>query len=145
MKPAQFVSDLDHNRIVEAIRRVETASRGEVRVHVAKEKVEDARAAAAAQFDKLAMSATTERNGVLVYVAPASQRFAVIGDAAIHQLCGEAFWNEVALAMEGAFREGHFTEGIVEAVRRVGEALARHFPRLGGTDVNELPDEVSEG
>jgi len=144
MKPARFVKDLDHNRIVEAIRNAEAASRGEVRVHVAKEAVEDARTAAAAQFDKLAMSATAERNGVLVYVAPTSQRFAVIGDAAIHERCGEAFWNEVALGMEGAFREGRFTEGIVAAVGRVGEALARHFPRLGGTDVNELPDEVSE-
>ena len=25
-----------------------------------------------------------------------------------------------------------------------GEALARHFPRQGARDVNELPDEVSE-
>jgi uncharacterized membrane protein len=145
MKPAQFVKDLDHNRIVEAIRGAETGSRGEVRVHVAREKVEDARAAAAAEFDKLGMASTAERNGVLVYVAPASQRFAVIGDAGVHGRCGEAFWQELAHGMEQAFREGRFTEGIVAAVSRVGEALALHFPRLGGTDVNELPDEVSEG
>jgi uncharacterized membrane protein len=145
MKPTQFVKDLDHNRIVDAIRGAETASRGEVRVHVAREKVEDPRAAAAAQFEKLGMARTAERNGVLVFVSPASQRFAVIGDAAVHAACGEPFWNQLALGMEAAFRQGRFTEGIVEAVTRVGEALAQHFPRLGGTDANELPDEVSEG
>jgi uncharacterized membrane protein len=116
-----------------------------VRVHVARGAVEDAQAAAAAQFETLGMTATAERNGVLVFVAPASQRFAVIGDADIHQRCGEAFWREVSAAMEGAFREGRFTEGIVEAVARVGEALARHFPPTGAADDNELPDEVSEG
>ena len=145
MKPAQFVHELDHNRIVDAIRQAETASRGEVRVHVAKEKVVDARAAAAVQFEKLGMAATAERNGVLVYVAPASQRFAVVADAGLHERCGEAFWGELARGMEEAFRLGRYTDGIVAAVERVGRALAEHFPRLGGADVNELPDEVSEG
>ncbi|HEX6739396.1 MAG TPA: TPM domain-containing protein [Vicinamibacteria bacterium] len=145
MKPTQFVKDLDHNRIVDAIRGAETASRGEIRVHVAREPVEDARRAAAVQFEKLGMTATAERNGVLVYVAPASRSFAVIGDSGVHERCGDAFWSGLAQAMEQAFREGRFTEGIVEVVGRVGEALAAHFPRLGGADVNELPDEVSEG
>src|SRR5262245_36938266 len=144
MKPAEFVKGLDHGRIVDAIRAAEARSRGEVRVHVSRGAVEDAQAAAAAQFQALGMSATAERNGVLVYVAPANQRFAVIGDAAIHERCGAAFWSEVSAAMAGAFREGRFTEGIVEAVARVGDALARHFPPTGGEDRNELPDDVSE-
>jgi uncharacterized membrane protein len=29
-------------------------------------------------------------------------------------------------------------------VARAGVALAAHFPREGGTDVNELPDDVTE-
>jgi uncharacterized membrane protein len=145
MKPTQFVKELDHNRIVQAIRSAEADSRGEVRVHVAREKVEDARAEAAVQFDKLGMARTAERNGVLVFVAPASQRFAVVGDAAIHERCGEAFWKDVAGSMAGAFADGRFTDGIVHAVEQVGQALALHFPRTGAPDANELPDEVSEG
>jgi uncharacterized membrane protein len=144
MKPSQFVHELDHNRIVLAIRDAEAASRGEVRVHVAQEKVEDAQAEAAVQFAKLGMVHTGERNGVLVFVAPKSQRFAVIGDAAIHERCGESFWHEVAQSMESAFREGRFTDGIVHAVEQVGRALALHFPRTAAVDANELPDEVSE-
>jgi uncharacterized membrane protein len=145
MKPAEFVKGLDHERIVDAIRAAEARSRGEVRVHVARGAVEDAQAAGAAQFEALGMARTAERNGVLVFVAPASQRFAVIGDAGIHDRCGPAFWAEVGAAMEAAFREGRFTEGIVAAVGTVGEALARHFPPTGAADANELPDDVSEG
>ena len=146
MKPLKaFVTALDHPRIVEAIRAAEARSRGEVRVHVSEAAVEDVQAAAARRFEALGMTATRERNGVLIYVAPRARRFAVIGDTGIHERCGDEFWRDVAVAMTGHFRAGRFTDGIVEAVAKAGDALARHFPREDGRDdTNELSDEVSE-
>src|SRR5262249_42151793 len=129
---------------VEAIRQAESRSRAEVRVHVSSRKVDDAQKAATDRFEKLGMTATAERNGVLIYVAPVSQRFAVGGDKGIHERCGDPFWQEVAAAMQEDFRQGRFTEGLLKGVARAGEALATHFPRTDKADVNELPDEVSE-
>jgi uncharacterized membrane protein len=64
----------------------------------------------------------------------------------VHERCGEAFWTAVVEHVRDEFRAGRFTEGIVAAVRAVGDQLARHFPRRPGeTDVNELPDTVSRG
>jgi len=143
MKPASFLSRLDHDRVVAAIGAAEARSRGEIRVHVARRKVEEPQRAAAALLEKLGMTATAERNGVLIFVAPASQRFAVVGDKGIHEKCGDGFWKDVASAMEEDFRQGRFTDGIVKGVTRAGEALAAHFPRTG-PDRNELSDEVSE-
>lgn len=141
-----FVDALDDARIVAAIREAESHSRGEIRVHVAEDPVEDAQAEGAAAFEALGMTATAERNGVLLFVAPASRRFAVLGDLAIHERCGEAFWAAVADAMAAEFRAGRFTEGIVAGVAAVGAELARHFPRTPGDgDRNELPDGVSRG
>jgi uncharacterized membrane protein len=144
MKPDSFLSRLDHDRIVAAIRAAEDRSRGEVRVHVARKAIEDPQRAAAVLFEKLGMHATGERNGVLLFVAPASQRFAVVGDKGIHEKMGPDFWKDVAAAMEEDFRQGRFTDGIVKGVAKAGDALATHFPRTGRPDVNELPDEVSE-
>jgi uncharacterized membrane protein len=145
MKLSNFRDQIDHDRIVAAIRAAERQSRGEIRVHVVHHSIGDAEAAAAVAFTKLGMTATAERNGVLIYVAPRSQRFAVVGDTAIHERCGPAFWRGVAAAMEQAFREGRFTDGLVEGISTVGEALAREFPRdAGKSDANELPDTVSE-
>jgi uncharacterized membrane protein len=145
MKVKSFLEAVDHERIVAAIREAEARSRGEIRVHVTAKDVVDAQAAAATQFDRLGMSATRERSGVLLYVAPRSRRFAVIGDSGIHERCGPEFWSQVAAAMEAAFREGRFTDGLVHGIARAGEVLAAHFPRNAGTpDTNELPDEVSE-
>ena len=101
--------------------------------------------AAAVLFEKLGMHATGERNGVLLFVAPSSQRFAVVGDKGIHEKMGPDFWKDVAAAMQEDFRQGRFTEAIVKGVTQAGDALATHFPRSGRPDVNELPDEVSEG
>lgn len=141
-----FVDALDDARIVAAIRDAESRTRGEIRVHVAEDPVEDARAEGAAAFEALGMTATAARNGVLLFVAPASRRFAVLGDVAIHERCGEAFWTAVADVMAAEFRAGRFTEGIVAGIAAVGSELARHFPRTpGDDDRNELPDGVSRG
>ena len=83
-----------------------------------------------------------DRNGVLLFFAPRSQQFAVYGDVAVHERCGDAFWREIAEAMTPLLRDGKFTDAIVMAVQRVGAVLAEHFPRKPD-DRNELPDAVT--
>lgn len=146
MKPREFERALDDERIVAAIREAESRTRAEIRVHVARQKVEDARAAAASAFERLGMTATAERNGVLLFVAPASQSFSVVGDRGIHEKCPPDFWETVVAALREHFRAGRFTEGIVAAIAALGDLLALHFPRRPGEiDRNELPDAVSRG
>ena len=146
MRPEEFEAALDDEAIVAAIREAEARSRGEVRVHVAEQEVDDSRADAEKVFERLGMTATDERNGVLLYVAPLTRTIVVIGDRDIDARCGEAFWRTVAETVGAEFREGRFTEGIVAGVRAVGAELARHFPRSAGEiDRNELPDGVSRG
>lgn len=148
MTPAEFEAALDDEAIVAAIREEEARSSGEIRVHVAEREVESSRREAEITFERLGMTATAERNGVLLYVAPEARAIVVIGDRGIDGCCGEAFWAAVADEVRDAFRAGRFTEGILAAVRAVGAELARHFPRRPGdedTDRNELPDGVSRG
>jgi len=141
-----FVEALDDERIVAAIREAESRTRAEIRVHVAQDAAEDAQAAGARAFEALGMTQTAERNGVLLFVAPASRRFAVLGDVGIHERCGDGFWADVAQAMAAEFRASRFTEGILAGIAAVAAELARHFPRTAGDgDRNELPDAVSRG
>jgi uncharacterized membrane protein len=97
------------------------------------------------QFEALGMAGTAERLGVLIYVAPLSRNFAVVGDDGIHARCGTGFWQQVAGAMQRAFRAGRYSDAILTGIERVGSLLAEHFPRPeGASDRNELPDAVSE-
>ena len=146
MKAEAFVKALDNERIVAAIQEAEGRSRGEIRVHVAEGAVLDARAAAQADFPRLGMTETAERNSVLILVAPESQTFAVVGDRGIDERCPEDFWALVVETMRAHFDAGRFDDGILAAVAMVGDELARHFPRRPGeTDRNELPDAISRG
>ena len=94
------------------------------------------------EFERLHVGNTALRNGVLFFVTPTEQTFAVIGDEGIHAKCGQNFWDETVAAMETLFREGKFTEGVVAGVQRAGEVLARHYPRQAD-DRNELSDQVA--
>src|ERR1051326_8374305 len=104
MKPRRFLSQLDQDRIVTAIAEMERQTSGEIRVFVSHRAVDDALHAAAHQFDKLQMQKTEQRNGVLIFVAPRSQTFSIVGDQAIHAKCGDSFWIEVAAEMTGLFK-----------------------------------------
>lgn len=134
---------IDHEAIVAAIRAAEARTAGEIRVVLARVGTDDPVAAAKRHFERLGMTRTALRNGVLIFVAPASRTFAVIGDTAIHEKCGDGFWTELTEAMTGHFRSGALTSGIVLAIERAGGLLASHFPRQPD-DRNELPDEVDE-
>ena len=138
-----FFSQLDNDRIVAAIADAERRSSGEIRVHVTGRKPEDLEQRARRRFELLGMTNTADRNGVLLYIAPAVRRFQILGDSGIHEKAGPDFWKEVAAEMEERFRRGEFTEGIVQGVAKVGEILARHFPRAKG-DRDELPDAIDE-
>ena len=144
---ARFLSDADTRRVVEAIGAAEARSHGEIRVHVEKRcKGGDPIARARVVFEKLGMTRTELRCGVLVYLATGDRLFAVIGDRGIHEKVGDDLWKDVAAAMERRFAAGEFAEGLTEAISRIGDALAAHFPRdATRKDADELPNEVSFG
>ena len=119
---------IDHDRVVEAIARAERLTSGEIRILIARHKAADPMAAALRHFRRLGMDRTRLRNAVLVFVAPRSRTFAVIGDQAVHEKCGDAFWGELSLAMGGCFKRGDFTAGLLHGIERAGTLLAAHFP-----------------
>lgn len=143
-KVAAFFDGLDRPAIVEAIGRAEAKSFGEIRVHLHHGPVPDALEAAKAAFVRLGMEKTARGSGCLVFIAPDSRAFAVIGGSGIHEKVGDAFWTQARDAAQALFADAKFTEGIVAAVDKLGDALALFFPKGTVADTNELPDEVSE-
>jgi len=141
MQPKEFLNQLDDTRIIATIKEAEAKTSGEIRVFVSHKNVESAVAAAQAAFVRLHMANTRERNAVLIFVAPRARQFAVIGDAGVHQRCGDELWRRLAEEMSAHFKAEKFTDGIVSVVRKSGELLAEHFPRRN-TDQNELSDRV---
>jgi uncharacterized membrane protein len=145
MRTKEFLNKLDHDRIVQAIRDAEAKTSAEIRVYIQRGQLSgDALAAAQKRFQKLGMHKTRERNGVLIFVAPRAHKFAVVGDQAIHEKCGEGYWQRVVDLMREHFRNERFSDAIVDAIRDIGQVLSEHFPKRS-IPSNELPDDVIEG
>jgi uncharacterized membrane protein len=142
MKARDFLNQLEHEKIVAAIRKAEQKTSGEIRVFISRHEPDDPVAAAQAEFTRLGMAKTKEKNGVLIFVAPRARKFAIIGDAGVHARCGDEFWTQVAAEMTGHFKKSEFTQGILHGIHKAGELLARHFPRHPG-DQNQLPDDIA--
>lgn len=144
MRTREFLTKLEHDRIVEAIRETESRTSGEIRVLIQRGKLKgDPLVAAQKKFHRLGMHKTHDRNAVLIFVAPRLHKFAIVGDNAIHQKCGDEFWQGVVERMRAHFRDEKFTDALIEAVREIGTVLARHFPPTV-RNTNELPDDVIE-
>lgn len=141
---ASFEKQLDEAKIVAAIGVAEQRTSGEIRVVIARARAEDPVAAARQHFERLVMTGTKARNGVLIFIAPVSHTFAVIGDTGIHEKCGQPFWAELTRVMATHFQSGDFSGGILTAINRAGELLSVHFPRQPD-DRNELPNAVERG
>jgi uncharacterized membrane protein len=129
MHPKKLIQQLPHDALVAAIREAELKTSGQIRVLISHKSVDDPVAAAQKEFIRLGLNKSPEQNGVLIFVAPRTHKFAVIGDAGVHEKCGDVFWQELAKAMAEYFRKSEFTEGIVHGVSKAGELLAKHFPR----------------
>jgi uncharacterized membrane protein len=139
MKPRHLLKQIDRHLVEAAILEAELGTSGEICVQVYQGAAPDAKALAQAEFMRLGMQKTRHRNAVLIFVAPVSQTFAIIGDEAVHRKCGDAFWTELAAAMTGYFKRGEFTAGLVHGIGHAGRLLAREFPRQPD-DRNQLPD-----
>ncbi|HVU08096.1 MAG TPA: TPM domain-containing protein [Verrucomicrobiae bacterium] len=142
MKTNHFLKQLHDDDIVAAIRDAEKKTSGEIRVFISHRKIKNTVEAATEQFHRLGMTKTKHRNAVLIYVAPAAQQFAVIGDEGVHRQCGDAFWQLLTQEMSSHFKKSEFTPGILHAVRKAGELLAVHFPPEPENN-DELPDGVA--
>jgi len=138
----QLLRALDTEAVKRAIEEAERRTSGEIRVSVASLFWGDVRKNAERAFERLGMTATAGRNGILFFVVPSRRKFVVLGDSGIHERVGPEFWRHVTAAVGERFRRGDFTGGLVHGIETVGRELAVHFPVDRERDANELPDDV---
>ena len=144
MRTREFLSKLEHDRIIQAIHEAESKTSGEIRVLIERGKLKsDPLEAARSKFHRLGMHKTRERNAVLIFVAPRVHKLAVVGDKAIHEKCGDEFWQRVVERMRTHLQNEKFSDALVEAVKEIATVLERHFPKTSD-DTNELPDDLIE-
>ena len=142
MHQKDFLATLDRQRIIDAIAAAEKRTSGEIRVHVQPKAHGEIRKVGERTFERLGMTKTELRNGVLLFIACEEQRFVILGDRGLDEKVPAGFWDEIAAKLTIRFQEGQFTDGIVEAIHSAGEELRHYFPRAE-SDINELSNDIN--
>jgi uncharacterized membrane protein len=142
MKVKHFLSALEHGRVHQAIRSAEEGTSGDIVLFISRRNVTDPLAAAKEEFRKLRLETATDKNSLLIFLAPKSQKFAVVGGTALHEKVGQAWWHELIALLTRHFKESRYTDGLVAAIEESGRALKAHFPahdtdRTGQRDIVE--------
>ncbi|WP_299777388.1 TPM domain-containing protein [uncultured Formosa sp.] len=143
-KVEKFLTQKEESEIVEAIRQAENQTSGEIRIHIEKTTSIDVYERAMEVFHMLKMNTTKLQNGVLIYVAVEDKTFVIYGDKGINDVVDDTFWDTTKDVIQSYFKQGKFKEGLVEGVLRAGKELQANFP-WDASDINELPNEISNG
>lgn len=143
-KVEDFLTATQEQAIVLAIKNAEKNTSGEIRVHIEKTTEKPPMERALEVFYALKMDATELKNGVLIYIAVESKKFAILGDEGINKLVPENFWETEKQIILTHFKNNEFTLGLVTAIEEVGNKLKQFFP-YHSDDTNELSDEISKG
>lgn len=142
MNASNFFTNQQKEDIKFAIKDAEIGTSGEIRVHLELNCDQNPIDRALWVFNRLKMNKTEQQNGVLIYLAVRSRKFAIIGDEGINRVVPPDFWDEIKTGMLIDFREGDFTSGIISAIALVGKKMKQYFPHQR-EDVNELSDDIS--
>lgn len=139
-----FISKAEQALIVKAIESAELNTSGEIRVHIESSCKSDPIERAVYLFNKLKMFKTKERNGILIYIAFKSRKFAIIGDTGINAKVSANFWDDVKAKLLNYLALGDIVSGLTLAIFMSGEKLKEYFP-YQTDDTNEQSNEISFG
>jgi uncharacterized membrane protein len=129
MHPKHFHDQLDKPRLVAALADVERKTAGRIYVYVSHRPITDALAAARRRFATLGLGRLHEdRATVLIYLAPKTHKFAILGDTAIHERCGEAYWQRLADNLSSDLKAGDLNAALLKAIASLKGTLEEHFP-----------------
>ena len=125
-----------------AIGEAEKMTSGEIRVHLTPKCGDDVMRDAIKAFNRLKMYKTRHRNGVLIFVAFESRKFAIIGDSGIDEVVSTNYWDEEKEILLTYLKNNDPATGLCAVIARVGAKLKAYFP-CDDDDVNELSNEIS--
>ena len=142
-KVEKFLSPKEEEEVVEAIRKAEKETSGEIRVHIEKSHgTQDIFERAMEVFHLLKMDNTKLENGVLIYVAIDDRDFVIYGDRGINEVVPTDFWESTKDIIVSHFKSGNYKQGLIDGILKAGEQLNIHFP-WNKDNTNELSNTIS--
>lgn len=84
---------------------------------------------------------TRERNGILLYLSAFERKAIILADSGINSKLSPETWNDIIQKLIPLMKEKRYAEGIIGAIKQIGEILTEHFP-ADSQDQDELPNKI---
>ena len=139
-----FLTTNEENEVIEAIRKAEKNTSGEIRVHIENKCPYNIEKRVIDVFHFLKMDNTKLQNGVLFYISISDRCFSIYGDKGINNVVPDNFWESTKNLVTSHFQKGSFKQGLVEGILKAGKVMEEFFP-WHHFDNDELPNEISKG
>lgn len=91
-------------------------------------------------FGDLRVWDTEHNNGVLIYLLLCEHQIELVADRGLNHHVGTHQWQAMVQHMGSAFAQGHFEDGLTQALAEVSIPLVAHFPAQAQPNPNDLPD-----
>jgi uncharacterized membrane protein len=142
----KYLSESDLEQIKLEIAKIEKTTCGEIRLSIREkrslwEKLYKCHELAVKDFEKLGMTNTKEKTGILIFIIFEERYFDILADDGIYSKIPDSTWNSIETKIVDEFRDEGYLKGILHIIDRMGDVLCKEFPRKTD-DVNELPDEI---
>lgn len=85
---------------------------------------------------------TRERTGILLFLSLFERRVVVMGDAGINANVEQSHWDGIVRMVVEGMKRGQPADGLVTAIDRCGELLAKHGVKRRRDDTDELSDNL---
>ena len=141
-----YLSPEDLETIKQEIYKVEQATSGQIRISIREkrtfwEKLYQPHELAVKDFEKLGMTNTKHKTGVLIFIIFDERYYDILADEGIHEKIVDDIWIGIEEKIKEEFPSESYLNGILHVIDKVGSILKQEFPRTS-EDINELPDEV---
>ncbi|MGO9172617.1 MAG: TPM domain-containing protein [Rhodomicrobium sp.] len=93
------------------------------------------------QFVARDIYTTPGHTGVLLFVSAAERYVEIVTDAGIHAKVPDSEWESIIAGLTSEIGNGNAGKGLVQAIQRIGEHMAAHFP-AGADKQNLLPNHL---
>lgn len=93
------------------------------------------------EFERLKLSETRDRTGVIIFLILKTREFFILADEGINGKVPANTWDGLKDEMVSYFRRGRYSEGLLHAVDVIGAKLSEHFP-IKLDDTNEISNMV---
>ncbi|OQW53496.1 MAG: hypothetical protein A4S09_07830 [Proteobacteria bacterium SG_bin7] len=93
------------------------------------------------EFYSSRINQTEDQTGILLFLSFQERMAVVLADKKISKVHDNKTWDEVVALMTSSIKEGKLKDGIVKAIERCGEILAKDFPKRE-FDTDELSNKL---